>query len=63
MHEINLAVYRLRLERDRVRKAIQMLPETERLFAETQIKPILDSIFNEKIAELLAAKRRYSGSR
>lgn len=63
VHGINLAVHRLRRERDRVRAAVQMLPEGERLFAETQIEPILDDIFNQEIASLLTAKRRWSGPR
>lgn len=62
VYQINLALYRLRWERDCVRSAVRTLPEDERLFAEAQIESILD-IFNKEIASLLATKRRWSGPR
>ena len=54
---------RLCRERKQVHESIQTLPEGERLFAEAKIKPILDEIFNNEIANLKTEKRRWSRPR
>jgi len=60
--QVNLTIHRLRAEREKVRAMVTSLPEKERLFAEGQIEPILDEVFNGEIAELKAVKRRQSKS-
>jgi hypothetical protein len=60
INRINSVVHRLRAEREKVRATVTFLPEQERLFAEFQIEPLLDEVFNREIAGLLAVKRRHS---
>ncbi len=60
IHQVNQAVFKLRTIRDEVQKAISGLSESEQLFAEAQIKPILDEVFNSEIAALLDVKRRHA---
>jgi hypothetical protein len=57
IHHVNLAIRRLRSEREEVRVAVFGLPDDEKLFAEAQIEPVLDEVFNAEIAALKAVKR------
>jgi len=63
IHQINISIHRLRAEREAVCASLKCLPNDESLFAEHQIRPTLDNIFNLEIARLQTLKRRYSRPR
>lgn len=60
INRINQMIFGLKAYREELRKAIDSLPAKEQLFASAQIEPVLVSVYDSKIAELKAQKRKLS---